>query len=86
MKRAVFRARSEWKALGTELGIHVDDLNSIEHDGKDSEECLTNMLTAWLCKRSLKPSWKSLADALQAETVGREDLADDIIEKYLRKP
>ncbi len=69
--------------MGTELGVSEDDLDNIEDEGSDNEECLATMVAVWLRKRSLHPSWKRLVEALRAETVGREDMACDIAEEYL---
>ncbi len=83
VKAALHKARPQWRQLGVELGIPVDDLESFEMDGRNVEERLHNMLKAWLRKRSLRPTWERLVAALRAENVDREDIACDIAEEYL---
>ncbi len=69
--------------MGTELGISQDDLDNIEDEGDNNEECLENMLRVWLRTPSLCPTWKALVKALRDQTVGREDVAIEIKKKYL---
>ncbi len=83
VRAVLHRARPQWKQLGAELGIPVDDLESFKMDGRDVGERLDNTLKAWLHKRLLRPSWERLVEALRAETVDREDIACDIEEEYL---
>ena len=83
VKKAVFKARRKWRPIGSELGVSEDDLDNIEDEGEDNEECLSNVLRLWLRKRSLHPSWRKLVEALRAEVVGREDIAHKIAEQYL---
>ncbi len=78
---AVFKARSQWRPIGTELGISQDDLENIE--GRNNEERLANMLRVWLRTPSLCPTWQALVNALQYQTVGRENIAVEIAKKYL---
>ncbi len=79
VNRAVFAARAKWKPLGVELGLQIDDLNVMNREERgDTEECLHKMLHSWLTKPSLNPSWAALVDALNAQTVGREDIAYEI--------
>ncbi len=83
VRTALHRARPQWRQLGVELGIPVHYLESFEMDGRDVGERLHNTLKVWLRKRSLRPSWERLVEALRAETVDREDIACDIEEEYL---
>ncbi len=83
VKKAVFRARRRWRPIGTELGISQDDLDNIEDEGDDNEECLANMLRVWLRSPSLRPTWEALVKALQDQTVGRENIAIEIAKNYL---
>ncbi len=65
------------------LRLEQHQLGSIKKD-KD-EDCLGEMIVKWLKKRSLKPSWQSLLDALNHHTVDEEGLAADIEKKLKAK-
>ena len=71
----MFKARLKWRQLGLEMGLFIDDLNVIEREEVTIEDCLTKMLTKWLCAPKLKPSWSGLVSALKDPTVGRGDVA-----------
>lgn len=78
--RAAYPAREKWWWIGLELGIEDSELDGIK--GSD-EECLRRMISAWLQRRSLSPSWQSLANALRDKMVGHEDVADDIEKTFV---
>lgn len=73
---AVWMARARWSEIGLELGLSVDDLENIE--GRDNGRRLERVLTIWLRRTDLSPSWASLAEALRAPTVDRQDIAHEI--------
>ncbi len=79
MRNAVYEARAKWRSLGTELGLSEDDLDSIERDVASVEDCLSRMLTVWLRRPSLSPTWENLVKALRSKWVQREDVATDVI-------
>lgn len=78
--RAVFPARRKWWWIGLELGLDTSELDSIK--GSD-EECLREMISTWLNKRTLNPSWQSILEALRSTLVGHEGVAADIEEKFV---
>ncbi len=82
VNKAVFWARGRWRPLGIELGLYPSDLGGIR--GED-DECLKKVLTIWLRRRSLEPNFANLVAALRDETVDREDVAHNIVQKYLGK-
>ena len=64
------------------LDIEEGMLSKVKADNAgDSGSCLREMLNIWLKKVDPKPSWASMADAL--EVLGEESLAKDIRERYL---
>ncbi len=83
VRAALHIARLQWQNLGIELGISVDDLENMRDEGRDNEQRLEKMVMAWLGTQSLLPSWEKLVGALQTEVVGREDVAQDIMDRYL---
>lgn len=86
VKEIVYPARAKWRYIGLELGLTVNDLLHIESTVRGSNDSrLTCMLVTWLERESLSPSWGSLLKALRAIDVDREDLAQLIEEKYLKK-
>lgn len=78
VKRAVYAARAQWRNIGYELGFQRDDVVSIEQQFSDSERCLEEVLTSWLTKPSMNPSWQSLTEALNSKMVNRSDIAEEI--------
>lgn len=83
--KALRDARGKWKEIGLVLGIPITDLNTIEMESDNKvDKCLENMITIWLKRRSLNPSWQSLIEALKEPTVGEEGVADDIEKKYVK--
>ena len=74
MKRAVFEARSQWKAIGRALGLTDGTIDSI-HD-QDDGECLHKVLSKWM--HSGGATIHGLLDALEDITVDRRDIAHKI--------
>lgn len=72
--------RKEWHSVGSELGLHVDDLENIEVEHTRNKERLMRVLAIWLRSESLKPTWQKLIDALNSITVQHGDTAADIQE------
>ncbi len=84
---AVFRAQAHWRPLGERLGLEGYKLNGMRGSlaGGDDADCLRLVVTLWLKKRGNNPTWAKLVAALKHETVGDEDVADDLIQNYLGK-
>ena len=49
------------------------------------ESCFTAMLTHWLKRSTLPPSWSELAEALRFPPVGRPDIAGVVEAKAQKK-
>ncbi len=79
MKNAVYGAKTKWRSMGTEFGLSEDDLDSIEHDVASAEDRLSRMLTVWLRRPSLCPTWENLVNALRSKLVRQEDVAKDVV-------
>ena len=70
----------KWRRIGVMLEIEAGELDKIKLDNtSDCEECLQEMLNLWL-KVNPKPSWSTMADALEA--LGEEALAKHIRTEY----
>ena len=76
----VYDAKAKWKVLGLKLGVHIGELGSIESMGSNDDKLMT-MLEKWLQSRK-NVTWKELAEAMGADTVGREDLKQKLLVKY----
>ena len=63
--KIVLSLASKWKNLGLLLVIDIGTLDKIEHDYKMADDCLREMLRAWLKQVNPPPSWQTLADAVE---------------------
>ena len=72
----------KWGNIGAMLGIEEGELNKVKLDNTNSDDCLREMLNLWLKKIDPKPSWSTMADAL--EDLGEEALAEHIRAEYCR--
>jgi len=77
----VMDAKAKWKLIGLKLKVPKGELDSIERDGSDDLNRLMEVLAKWLQSRK-NTTWKALADAMGAATVGREDLKQKILKKH----
>ena len=75
----VFPAKSKWKFIGLKLGVRIGELNAIE--GSNAEEKLIETLAIWL-RRGINTSWKALAKAMGANTVGHNDIKENILANH----
>ena len=73
VKKLVYEARSNWKEIGEEVGLSVEDLENIQ--GSNNAERLSSVVETWLRRRSLNPNLMALAKALKSKIVDREDVA-----------
>ena len=76
---AVWEARSKWYNIGLKLGISAGTLDSISKaNNQNPDDCLTDMIKAWLRSGRPKPSWAALAKALKSPMVGYGHLAEQL--------
>ena len=71
VNECTYPARSKWYDIGIKLDIDVGTLEAINKDnlGKCGD-CFRELLITWLRRDEPVPSWKTLTDALQSQTVG----------------
>ena len=77
-------AKSKWYNTGIQLKLEISVLESIRNDYRGSiDDCFREMIVAWLKSSSQVPkTWSTLANVLKGPTVGFEELATQIEEKY----
>ena len=63
--KIIFSLAHKWKNLGLLLDIATETLNKIEYDYVTADDCLREMLCAWLKQVNPPPSWQALADAVE---------------------
>ena len=74
---------AKWHNLGIMLEIDNGKLSKVKLDNAgNSNDCLREMLNIWLKKVDPKPSWSSMAEALDDDIVGEESLAEHIRKTY----
>ena len=79
----IYDVRAKWKNIGIQLEMDLGTLNAIEKRHRsDPDDCLPEMLDYWLKQVSPRPSWNSLAEALESKPIGEGHLAEQIREKY----
>jgi len=88
----VWDAREKWRNIGIQLGLPPSLVNHIRRDVyKKGDVGLTKVLELWL-KGSFarwgrtkgRPSWETLIAVLNQRTVGHQELAARLEEKYLK--
>ena len=80
----MFDAREKWRFIGGFLRVSQSTLNNIDAENKTNEDKLSKVIIEWLnkCGRTPSCTWSQVALALRNKTVGREDLAQEVCEKY----
>ena len=88
VKNELQQVTARWKPLGLALRLDPDQLDEIEKDNRDSNDCLTKVLTLWLKKnydteRFGQPSWELLARAVRHSAGGNDSaLAEKLANRY----
>lgn len=72
----------QWYDIGLQLKIIPDVLDKIKGEESDSSNQLREMLKVWLKRAQPKPTWEAVVQALRSQTVGREQEASSLEEKY----
>ena len=86
VKSVVEPVTARWKHIGLALRLDPGQLDRIEKEKRDLDDCLTEMLTLWLKKnynteRFGEPSWELLARAVDHDSGGNDSsLAGEIRE------
>ncbi len=68
-----------WRPIGLRLSLPPYILDDIEDQYRKNEQRLEKVLLEWMRRRNLRPSWQSLIDALNHQTVGDEGAAEDLL-------
>ena len=69
----------KWDDIGAFLGISSNQLSTIKCNNDRVQACLREMITLWLNRVTIPPTWVSLADAM---SVIDEKTASKIIQTY----
>ena len=72
----------QWRDLGVQLEIDLDELKIVATNYEKEEDRFREMLSIWL-RSSKNPSWKTIAEALRTRSVGYNQLALGLEQKYL---
>ena len=56
---------TQWKSIGTLLGIEDHVLNRVKADEDGVNDCLREMLSEWLRQVDPPPTWAALADVVE---------------------
>ena len=76
VQEAVWEGRTKWYNIGLQLGLSPESLDAIERTKHHViDDCFTETLKVWLRGSGNRPSWRCLARALRARTVGLVVLA-----------
>lgn len=75
--------RAKWYDFGLQLQVSSSDLDAIRQKNReDPQECLRDLLSICLKQANPKPTWEVVTTALRSRTVGFEQLAESITEKF----
>lgn len=76
---AIWEGRAKWYNIGLELGLTAGTLDAIQQTNHHIvDDCFRATLKEWLSRSDLKPSLKSLANALVACSVGLAQLTEEL--------
>lgn len=75
--------KDNWRAIGSELGLTVAELNAIRSQhAKDPANCISRVLNNWRSGLKREPiTWQTVLVALCKPQVGRKERADEVNEK-----
>ena len=73
----------KWKTLGIFLKIPIGRLDNIEAKHHDPEDRLREMLQVWLKQVHPPPTWASIINALDSDSLEEQWLAKELREKYV---
>ena len=81
--KALHKAQNKWEQIGLELGVDADELESIDDTFRKNDKKLLEMLKKWLAADK-NTTWNALVQALRSNTVGRNDIANEIEKNTVR--
>ena len=78
-------ARNKWFSIGLGLNLEYSDLKEIQQTNRDDvEKCFMDMLEKWL-RTSLRPMQSNLITVLREQTVGFNQLAEELESNGLKR-
>ena len=82
----MYDAREKWRNIGGFFRLLDSTLNNINADNQNNDDKLRSVISEWLKKFGGTGicTWTQVAMALRNKTVTREDLAQEVFEKYPR--
>jgi len=79
----IFEAHSKWYFIGLRLKLSVNTLDGIKAQyGSELAECFCEMLKRWLTRVDPLPTWKSLDEALNSQSVDKPLLALQVMANH----
>ena len=80
MDKVGVAAKDNWRALGSELGLSIAQLNGFETQRRSgTQHCISDSLDKWRASMSKRPvTWETLLVSLCKPQVGLKYLADEI--------
>ena len=78
---ALHDAQAKWEFIGLGLGVDKDELDNIGETYSRNDKKLLEMLKLWL-NAGKDATWKAIVQVLRKNTVGRNNLANEIEKKY----
>ena len=84
---AMFEARDKWRNIGGAFRVPDSTLSCIAQEEDSAEDRLRRVIRAWLESGgdTSACTWAVVAETLRNKTVGRDDLAREVEEKYLKQ-
>ena len=82
----MYDAREKWRNIGGFFRLSESTLNNIDAELRKNDDKLRSVISEWLKKFGGMGicTWTQVAMALRNKTVGHEDLAQEVFEKYPR--
>ena len=82
---ALWDARSKWYSIGIELNIHPDDLDAIDSENSNPDDCLRSLIHYYLKSTSHKihKSWTEIIHAMRSPPINFQVLASELESRFL---
>ena len=85
MRRALKGVTTEWNNLALVLGLSYSVISAIKSNNPtDVNQCVLEVIHAWLTKKGDDPSWTNLYTALRDPLVNRKDIASSIENQFMQ--
>ena len=82
---AMFEARDKWRNIGGTFRVPDSTLSCIAQEEDSADDRLRRVIRAWRDGGTAACTWAVVAETLRNKTVGRDDLAQEVEEKYLKQ-